>query len=258
MASFVSSVRIAAAIAALALVSPAVVAEPLNAPCKVADANLSMSGRLDRAAGKLKRAQALRILVVGSSSTAGVGASSPVKSYTSRLETELEQRLSGVDVSVVARGVGGETAVGAEARMIKEIGSSKPDLVIWQIGTNDVYRKVDLDAFRDIAQRGLAEIAAAGVDVAMLDPQYVPQDEALYAPYLSVLQQISASTGVPIARRFEAMKTIAKSGGAAMISGDRLHMNDVGHACVGAFLAEALDRKIAPTPPAMVEAHRPT
>ncbi len=258
MASFVSKFRVAAAFAALALVSPAVVAEPMTAPCKIADANLAMSGKLDRIASKLKQAQSLRILVVGSSSTAGVGASSPTKAYTARLESELEERLSGVDVNVVARGVGGETAVGAEARMEKEIGASRPDLVIWQIGTNDVYRKIDIAAFKSIAERGLADIAAAGLDAAMLDPQYVPQDEALYAPYVAALQQISAATGVPIARRYDAMKAIAKSGGAAMISGDRLHMNDLGHACVGEFLAEALDRKIAPVPPAMVEAHRPT
>ncbi|WP_245258630.1 SGNH/GDSL hydrolase family protein [Methylopila sp. M107] len=250
--------RVSVAVAVVALASPAAVADPMFAPCKVADADLSMAGKLDRAAKRLKDADDFRILVVGSSSTAGVGATSPSKAYTARLETELEQRLAGVDVSVVARGIGGETAVGAEARLKTEIGAAKPDLVIWQIGTNDVYRKIDVAAFRSIAERGIADITAAGVDVALLDPQYVPQDEALYTPYIGVLKQISAATGVPIARRYDAMKSIAKSGGAAMISGDRLHMNDTGHACVGAFLAEALDRKIAPLPPAMVEAHRPT
>lgn len=258
MASVSSLVRVAFAIAAVALVGKSSQAEPLAAPCKVADQYLALNGKLDRAAARLKDGDPFRILVVGSSSTAGVGASVSVKAYTKRLETELESRLAGVDVEVVARGVGGETAVGAEARMVKEVTAAKPDLVIWQIGTNDVYRKIDLASFRAVATRGLKDIAAAGIDAAMLDPQYVPQDEAIYAPYVAALTELSAQTGVPLARRFEAMKAVAKAGGSAMISGDKLHMNDEGHACVGAFLAEALDRKLAPLPPAIAEAHRPT
>jgi acyl-CoA thioesterase I len=256
MASF--GPLLAAACAALLLSASSSAAEPLSQPCRVADEHLGLAGKLDRAATRLKDRDPFRILVVGSSSTAGVGATSPARAYTERLEEELETRLLDVDVEVIARGIGGETALGAEARMAREIGEARPDLVIWQIGTNDVYRRVDLAAFRATAEKGLRDIAAAGVDVALLDPQYVPQDEALYGPYLGALEQISAAAGVPVARRFQAMRAVAKAGGAAMISRDRLHMNDAGHACVGAFLAEALDRKLAPTPPAVAEAQRPT
>lgn len=259
MASLVTVARAGLACALLALAAPSPApAVQMAAPCKVSDDYLSLKGRLDRATARLKDEDVFKILVVGSSSTAGVGASSASKAYTERLEQELEDRLARVDVEVIARGVGGETTIGAEARLAREIVAAKPDLLIWQLGTNDVYRKIDLQSFRATAARGLAEAAAAGVDVAMLDPQYVPQDEALYAPYVGVLEALSAATGVPLARRYDAMKAIAKAGGAAMISRDRLHMNDAGHACVGAFLAEALDRKLAPTPPATAEAHRPT
>lgn len=256
MASAVSLARLGLSLVLLAAVGGSASTEPLVAPCKVSDQYLALGGKLDRAAAHLKDGDPFKILVVGSSSTAGVGATQPARAYTKRLESELELRLPGVDVDVVARGIGGETAIGAEARMETELKAVRPDLVIWQIGTNDVYRKVDLATFRKTAEEGLADIAAAGVDVAMMDPQYVPQDEALYAPYLDAIGKVSAETGVPVARRFEAMKAVAKAGGRAMISGDRLHMNDDGHACVGAFLAEALDRKLAPPPPAIAEAHR--
>lgn len=258
MASFVSLFRAGAALAALCLAVPSVYADALGEPCRVSDEFLALHGKLDRAAVRLKDGDAFKILVVGSSSTAGVGATKPDKAYTERLEQELENRLAGVDIEVTARGVGGETAIGAEARLVDELGASKPDLVIWQIGTNDVYRKIDLASFRATAAKGLADIAAAGVDVALLDPQYVAQDEAMYAPYVGALEQVAATTGVPLARRYAAMRALAREGGVAMISRDRLHMNDAGHACVGAFLAEALDRKLAPTPPAIAEAHRPT
>lgn len=259
MTSFNFVARVGAALALLAFAAPTLApAEPIVPACKVSDGFFAMGGKLDRAAKRLKDDNPFRILVVGSSSTAGVGATKPDRAYTERLEQELQDRLAGVEVDVIARGVGGETSIGAEARMVKEVAAAKPDLVIWQIGTNDVYRKIDLAKFRETAVRGLKDIADAGVDVAMLDPQYVAQDEAMYAPYVGALESISASTGVPLARRYAAMKAIANAGGAAMISRDRLHMNDAGHACVGSFLAEALDRKLAPTPPAVAEAHRPT
>lgn len=258
MASAVSFARMGLAVVLVAAAAGSASTEPLSAPCRVADQYLALNGKLDRAAAHLKAGDPFRILVVGSSSTAGVGATQPIRAYTKRLESELERRLPGIDVDVVARGVGGETALGAEARMAKEVAAAKPDLVIWQIGTNDVYRKIDVATFTKTAEEGLADIKAAGVDVALMDPQYVPQDEAAYGPYLDAIGKISAQTGVPVARRFEAMKAVAKAGGAAMISRDRLHMNDEGHACVGAFLAEALDRKLAPLPAAVAEAHRPT
>jgi lysophospholipase L1-like esterase len=255
--AFVHLVRAGVVLGVCALIgASAATSEPLKTPCTVSDQYLAMNGRLDRAAARLKDKDPFRILIVGSSSTAGVGATSPDKSYTTRLQDEMERRLPGVDVEVIARGIGGETAEGAEARLPKEIAAAKPDLVLWQIGTNDAARRIDLVKFKALATEGLSEIAAAGVDVAMLDPQYVPKDEAAFAPYLDVINAVSAATGVPVAHRFDAMRAFAKAGGAGMISRDNLHMNDFGHACVGAFLAEALDRKLAPLPPAIAETGR--
>lgn len=257
MATVVSVLRAGLLAGFAAIGVSAVTAEPMKAPCRVADEHLALNGKLDRAIVHIKDGDVFKVLVIGSSSTAGVGATSPERSYTERLETELERRLAGVEVDVVASGIGGETAAGAEKRMSKVIAAVKPDLVVWQIGTNDAARKVDVAAFRDVAVRGLSDIAKAGVDVALLDPQFVPQDEALYAPYVATLDQLSAATGVPVAHRYAAMRALAKAGAADMLSRDRLHMNDSGHACVGAFLAEALGRKLAPTP-AVAEATKRT
>ncbi|GLK54799.1 lysophospholipase L1-like esterase [Methylopila capsulata] len=248
MTSLRPVVRSAALAGVLALVAGSAHAEALRGPCRVADAYLGLAGKLDRATANVRQDDELTVLVVGSSSTAGVGATTPEKAYTKRLETELEERLPGVEVEVVARGVGGETALGAEARLDREIAAAKPDLVVWQIGTNDAARRIDLATFQQVTERGLARIARAGVDVALLDPQYVPQDEAAYGPYLGALEALAAKTGAPVVHRYAAMRALAKSGATDMLSADRLHMNDIGHACVGAFLAETLGRKLAPTP----------
>src|SRR4051794_8224119 len=68
------------------------------------------SGRFPRVARQLASRLPVRIVAFGSSSTEGVGATSPSATYPARLEVELNQALS-VDskrVSVLNRGVGGE------------------------------------------------------------------------------------------------------------------------------------------------------
>src|SRR5262245_23460032 len=52
----------------------------------------------------------LKIVAIGSSSTFGTGASSPNKSYPSRLEAELKAALPGLPITVLNKGVGGEEA----------------------------------------------------------------------------------------------------------------------------------------------------
>jgi len=81
---------------------------------------------------------ALRILVVGSSSTAGTGAGAKDSAYPARTRTDLND----ARIAVVARGKGGETAKGALARMMSEIDQYRPDLVVWQVGTNDLIRSI--------------------------------------------------------------------------------------------------------------------
>ena len=59
-------------------------------------------------ATKLKNDQPITIVAIGSSSTAGAGASSEASTYPSRLAIELTQRFFGHPITVLNRGVGGE------------------------------------------------------------------------------------------------------------------------------------------------------
>src|SRR5262249_28615631 len=61
----------------------------------------------------------IRILAIGSSSTVGLGASSPSATYVARLEPTLEGAFKGIDFDVMGRGVSGEEAQGAADRMRK-------------------------------------------------------------------------------------------------------------------------------------------
>ena len=79
------------------------------------------------------------MLAIGSSSTVGVGASSPSATYVAKLETTLEGTFKGMDFDVIGRGLSGEVAQGAADRMKQEVEQTKPDLVVWQVGTNDAH-----------------------------------------------------------------------------------------------------------------------
>jgi acyl-CoA thioesterase I len=72
----------------------------------------------------LQAGHTAKILVIGSSSTVGLGASSVGKAYVARLEPNLESALAGVDFEVVGRGISGEVAQGAADRMRREVEES--------------------------------------------------------------------------------------------------------------------------------------
>ena len=77
-------------------------------------------------------------------------------------------------IRILNRGVGGEVAPEMLARLDRDVLAEKPDLVIWQLGTNSVLH----DATRPTTPRspGAASSAssAAGADVMLMDLQYAP------------------------------------------------------------------------------------
>jgi acyl-CoA thioesterase I len=191
-------------------------------------------------ASRLAHGTPLRIVAFGSSSTEGAGASSPAASYPSRLEQVLTARLA-TPVAVLNRGIGGEDADDM-ARRVPEILAEKPDLVVWQTGTNDPLRGVPVERFVAETRAGIAAMRAAGVDVMLMEPQLCDRLAATAGAdrYRLALRQIGAETGVPVVRRFDLMRTWLERHTvtrAAMMSGDGLHMADAGYALLATEVA---------------------
>ena len=105
---------------------------------------------LVRTARRLASGEPLTIVAIGSSSTAGAGASSPDASYPSRLAVELKQRFPLQDITVLNRGVNGEETEDMMARFATGVIAAHPQLVLWQVGTNSVLRGA---AFGAVARR---------------------------------------------------------------------------------------------------------
>ena len=185
------------------------------------------------------------ILAIGSSSTEGIGASSPANAYPARLEQELEKR-TGVDFDVKNAGIGGELAAKTLERLRSALKSGWARLVIWQVGTNDAIVGVDEALFRATVNAGIAAARAAGVPMVLIGPQFTLKipDPDRYARFVKMVDDIGAADHVPVLSRYTMMKSWGAKGAKALgllLSGDGLHMSDLGYRCLAHALAEAIE-----------------
>src|SRR5436190_5965898 len=144
-------------------------------PCLPPKGGYNAMGSLPPAAGKLIAGQPVLIIAFGSSSTQGYGSSAPEYTYPSRLAAQLKRRYPTADITVLNRGKGGEDAPEMLRRLQTEVIDMKPDLVIWQVGTNAVLRNLDQAETAKLVEDGVGRIQAAGSDIVLVDPQYSPR-----------------------------------------------------------------------------------
>ncbi len=202
----------------------------------------------------LASGEPLTIVAIGSSSTAGAGASSQAASYPSRLATELRQRFPNHEITVLNRGVNGEETDNMMARFAADVFAAHPQLVIWQVGTNSVLRDRPLDKHSAQLHEGIDELKATGADVVLVDLQYAPAVIAK-SETSDMVEQISLTAkekNVDLFRRFAAMRDWREKQHLAFdtfVSPDGLHMNDWGYGCMakllGSAIAEAATRPVA-------------
>ena len=239
--------RGAAASAALTLLTFAAqageTAKPSDAPSCAVPAELTRLERpLNRTARRIAAGLPLTIVAIGSSSTAGAGASTPAHSYPSRLEAELRQRFPTQNITVLNRGTNGEDAREMLARFEPSVMAENPDLVLWQVGTNSLLFDRPLENAGSLVVEGIDRLKANGVDVVLIDPQFAPKVLAkpLIGKLMDVLSGIAKRANVSTFQRFAVMRHWREKANVpfqAFLSPDELHMNDWSYACVGKLLA---------------------
>lgn len=228
-----------------AVAAPAAERNPL--PCHAPEALLDLGQPLPRLAARLARHEAVTVVALGSSSTGGAGASSPEHTYTAQLERLWPQVLGGGPVKMLNRGINGQDIDEMEKRMRADVIDHKPDLVLWQLGTNAVLRSQGVMRYRDRIAAGIAELKAAGTDVVLIDLQYAPKvlADPDWKTMEVILRDVTAETSVGLFRRFATMKSWIHTGQLRqtdILSPDGLHQNDLGYLCWADHLARALAR----------------
>jgi len=224
---------------------PAAAQQNRNFACNVPSEVARLNYPLRHAARRLAGGEPLTIVAIGSSSTAGAGASSPAASYPSRLALELKERLPGHDITVLNRGVNGDETEDMLARFQTGVLAAHPDLVLWQVGTNSVLRDHPLKPHSALLHEGIAQLKEAGADVVLIDMQFAPRILAK-AETQGMEDQIALAAkeeSVDLFRRFAVMRhwhEVQHMPFDAFVSPDELHMNDWSYACVAKLLAAAI------------------
>ena len=210
---------------------------PFSKECYNGSADIVTELPLPNVATALQKRQTIRILAIGGTSGRRQGG------YTRQIESILKQVMKVNDVVIINRGVSGELATNASQRIKNEVAISSPDLVIWQVGTNDALAFVPLDEFAESVQSTIAWLKEHNVDVVLAGLQYVDrlaQDENYYR-MRELLREIAAKEHVMIIRRYEAMQFIAaaqeNSGG---FGPDEFERTEAGYNCLAQYLASAI------------------
>jgi acyl-CoA thioesterase-1 len=149
---------------------------------------------------------------------------------------------------VINRGVGGEVASETTRRIATEVINDKPDLVIWQVGTNDVLRDADPEAVMASVRAGISQLHQAGADIIIMDLQYAPAvlTHPGYRDMEHALWATAKSTGVALFHRFALMRDWTEHRNmkmSAMVSADHLHMTDASYDCLARQLTASILRE---------------
>ncbi|UZE49793.1 SGNH/GDSL hydrolase family protein [Rhodopseudomonas sp. P2A-2r] len=237
-------------------------------PCLPPKGGAKAMGSLPHVAAKLAAGEPVVIVAFGSSSTEGYGSTAPEFTYPNRLAAQLHRAYPGAGITVLNRGKGGEDAPEMMARLQNEVINSKPDLVIWQVGTNAVLRNLDPGDTAKIVEDGIGKIQAAGADLVLVDPQYSPAVNAKpesTSKMIKLLNKVAELRHVGIFPRFEVMREWHEGQSMAFDSfviADGLHMNDWGYACFAQLLGDNIIKsvgqiKLGVDAPSSVLANRP-
>jgi lysophospholipase L1-like esterase len=218
-------------------------APPLSPQCEAPSSSIAAPAPLPNVTATLETRKTIRVLAIGSSSTFGVGASSGSKNYPAQLTDILEKALKGINVEIINRGVSGEVAKSTAERLRVEVALTHPDLVLWQLGTNDAMARVPIDEFEETVTSTIEWLKENKIDVVLVGLQYTARfaRDDNYAAIRDALRKIAAQQNILYVRRFEAMRYISGvRSQQTMVSGDDLHLNDLGYRCMAEHVAHAV------------------
>lgn len=224
---------------------------PTPRPCETHLELVKFAHRLPHFAEALRHQRKIKVVALGSSSTAGADNILP---YPPRLEMLLRQRFFGRMIDVINRGIGGQEAQEEYSRIESDVTTEAPVLVIWQVGTNAVYKSYNPAEVRATLEAGLDVLAAEPLDVIVMDSQYtqaiVGTDAALNLAnvIMPMIAEVTSTKGVNLFSRFALMKRWADAGIplSELDDGGQLHTSEWATNCVTQSLFGAIDEALKP------------
>lgn len=213
---------------------------PFSQACQAGSSILSTEeSPLPNIAAALAQRKTLRILAFGAA-PGRVGARG---AYTHIIERMLQGALKDVQIVMINRGVSGELAANAATRMKNEVALEEPDLVLWQVGTNDAMAYVPDDEFALTLKDQIDWLKAHKVDVVLVGLQFAPQmrRDAHYIDIREALRRVAAQENVIVIRFYEAMQILEQAqGGAVEPVVDQFERSAAGYNCLAQYVARTI------------------
>jgi acyl-CoA thioesterase-1 len=211
----------------------------------------------------LKHQRKTKIVAIGSSSTAGEKSSSgeiKIMPFPGRLELALRAQFYGRMIDVLNRGFNGQEAQDEMLRFEPDVINEAPALVIWQVGTNAVFRK-EIYSFDEVAAAiafGLDCLADLPMDVVLMDPQYttalVNDNRIKFAEdMVSLISAAAEKAHVNVFRRFALMRSWHRDDKIPVADltdpddNSQLHMSEWATNCMTSALCRSVGERVAAT-----------
>lgn len=219
------------------------------AACNVPAEVMSAARPLPATARALSKRD-LRILILGSGSITGPGASGPDAAWPARLQSLLAARFPGHSVEATLRGGRGVSVHDHVALLREGLGAQSPALVLWQAGTVEAVRGLDPDDMGEAMRQGIERIRRLGADIILVDQQYSRflRANTNIEPYRDKLRLLAAAVGAPLFRRYDLMQHWVDAGMLDMERApraERTALTDRLNDCLARALVELIAQGVA-------------
>ena len=212
----------------------------LSGSCNAPDSSVTSLAPLPHLAAVLQQTQTVRVLAIGNWAAAGLGGR---HRFTSELEEILERSVKGLDLVFTHRGVSGELVNTTAERLKQEIALLDPDLVLWQVGSNDALMRVSVAEFEASLSAAVEWVKAHDKDLVLVGLQYT---KALsrndhYRAIKDAVGRVAARHNVLLVRRYEAVQFMATASREQdRLAKDEFMMTELGYKCMSEHIARAL------------------
>lgn len=231
---------IAAGSAAWAQGQERVALAPVPKDCQTPGVVVVADSPLPNLANVLRERKKITILAIGASSI-GQRASTP-GGYHALIEAFLERTFKGLDVIIINRGVSGELARDAAARIKMEVALTGADLVLWQVGTADALARMSVGRFKVTVTDTIAWLKEHRVDTVLIGLRYthgVARD-AHYQAIRAAIRETAMENGVLRISRYEAVETIERIRQDQGDPASEIELGEAGYVCMAEYLARAI------------------
>jgi acyl-CoA thioesterase-1 len=211
--------------------------------CLAFTSGLSLDAPLAGMKAKLQAGKTVTVVALGSSSTTGFGTFRSDAAFPDVMKQELLRLRPSARIELINSGRIMEDIPGNIARLDNDVLRYKPDLVVWQLGSNDSVWRGIADNAKEMVSDAVKRLKAASADVVLVDLQYAPLVllTARHIRMEKIIAEVAREQNVGLFPRFLLMKRAIEGGVTGLVWWDGLHNSAEGHRCIGIALAQMID-----------------